>query len=177
MAFSPYDYPDAFTRVFVGTTWSPGTVKLSGHDRQLNWDVQKPKGMEGASSKLNGNDLGEFQMTFYLADNDELTEFDSFADLLRSTVNGPQPKALPIYHPDLERNGYTDIVLDNMGGRVWDDRGGCTIIVKVREHKPPKPKKPVVASSKPAGGVNAKPDPNAKRKQELDALIAQAKQP
>lgn len=187
--YSPHIFPALYSSIILGTRRSPGVVTLSGHDRNQNWDVQAAKGQDGETSQLNGRKLGEFQASFYLvADHDEegtndFVEWDSFRALIESTTSGPAPVALPIYHPDLCSNGFTDVVNAGIGGMVWDDRGGATVLVKFREHRPPKPKPPAKAKAKASGGTSkpgtppAKPDPNADAKRELQGLVDEAKKP
>lgn len=183
----PHRFPELFECIILGTDRSPGVVKLSGHDRDEKWDSQKGSGQEGSTDKLNGADPGEFTATFYLAaDSDgddghnDFTRWDMFQDTIESTVRGPTPKALPVYHPDLARNGFTHVVKKSIGGFVWDDRGGATVVVVFKEYRPPKPKP--AAKAKPTTSANtpakpAKPDPNAKAKAKLAELTQKAKKP
>lgn len=189
----PYLTDDEHSVIVLGTMRSPGVVTLSGHDRPKDWDVQKAKGTTGASSNLNGDPIGQFQASFYLADDGadpgQPTDFDLWEDFQRvieSMTNGQTPAALPIYHPDLARNHITEVSNAGIMGMVHDGRGGATVVVKFIEYKPPKPKKSKKASAKPgskaAQGNNTPfgpppPDPNAEAKAELASLLAEAKKP
>lgn len=176
----PHDYiePEYYVRLLLADKWSPGTVKLSGHDREQDWDIQRAKGTTGASSKLNGLPVGGFQATFYLADEAELLEWYAFQRLIETTTNGPEPFALPIFHPDLAINGYTDVSNGGIGGVLRDERGGYTVQVKFIEYRPPKPKPAAKATPKGKGkGQDDAPDPNAEAKRELAALVEEAKKP
>lgn len=185
----PYDNDEAYTVIVLGDQISPGLATVSGHDRFEDWDVKQAKGATGASSSLKGRPVGQFQVSFYLADDridGEETEFDRwevFQDLVESMTEGATPIALPIYHPDLARNGFTEVASGGVGAPIHDGRGGVTIIVKFIEYRPPKPKKVKRAKAKASSGrrvgvttVHA-PDPNAAAKAELDALVEQASQP
>ncbi len=188
----PFWFDEEFSKIILGTAFSPGVVTLSGHDRNQNWDIKAAKGQTGASTTLNGAPIGQFQASFYLAadslDDDGLDDFDRWDDfqrLIESTTAGPKPIALPIYHPDLARNNFTEVVNGGIGGMIHDGRGGATVQVKFLEYKPAKPKAAAKASAKPGGkaaiGSNGagqqKPDPNAAAKRELAALVAEAKKP
>lgn len=183
----PYNYPDIYDSILLGQTRSPGVVTLSGHDRNENWDIQKAKGQVGATSQLNGADLGEFQASFYLAadsndddGNNDFTRWESFQNLIDSTTNGPKPVALPIYHPDLARNRYTEVVKRSVSGFAWDERGGATVVVKFGEHRPPKPKAAAKSTVKPntnCTGTRQKEDPNQARKDAVAALREEAAKP
>lgn len=191
-AIHPYFFPELFESIWLGNMKSPGVVTLSGHDRNENWDVQEAKGTEGASSVLGGRPLGEFQASFYLAGDEDDAEdvgsndfdrWELFKQVVDSTVAGPAPMALPVFHPDLARNGFTEVVSAGVGGLIWDERGGATVLVKFREHKPPKPKPAKKSGSRGTGAspgaakVPEKPDPNAAAKRELAGLVEEAKRP
>jgi hypothetical protein len=192
----PYNYPDLYRAIVIGDFGaSPGVVTLSGHDREEQWDVQAAKGQTGATSTHGGKPIGQFQASFYFAgdEDDPQTGSNDFVDLedfrtyLASLVAGSQAKAVPIYHPDLARNGFTEVSVASIGGIVWDDRGGATMLVKFIESRPAKPAavKPAVSkggSASKAGdpsttGKPTKPDPNAAAKKELSDLVDEAKKP
>jgi hypothetical protein len=174
----PHDY------IVLGSSQSPGVVTLSGHNRDKAWDIQAAKGQQGASSTLNGDPIGAFQAEFYLADQEEFDAWEDFQRLIESTTNGPKPVALPIYHPDLARNRYTEVVNGGVGGVLHDGRGGRIVQVKFNEHRPPKPKPAAKATAKPAQnyantneGSRSPPDPNAEAKRELAGLLDEARKP
>lgn len=177
---TPNEFPDLFSSITLGTARSPGTVTLSGHDRDPKWDVAEAKGQTGASSALVGDSVGQFQASFFLASAADQIAWPAFQRVLESTINGGEPKALPIYHPDLAANHFTEVCASSIGGVVRDERGGATVLVKFIEYRPPKPKPAKTAGS--SGGGNAPPaasagddyDPNAERKRELDALLEEA---
>ncbi len=200
----PSEQDGELSTIVLGTTRSPGSCTISGHDRVKAWDVQAAKGQTGASSNLDGDPVGQFQVSFYLADDggngDGPTDFDrwdEFQRLIESMTNGPTPFALPIYHPDLARNRFTEVSNASVGGMIHDGRGGATVIVKFIEYKPPKKKKTSTAVAKPAGKVARggsrggspaawaalgasppeKPDPNADAKRELAGLVEEARKP
>src|SRR5689334_20135875 len=124
---TPYEQGEDLDFIVLGLTPSPGLVTLSGHDRVKNWDIQNAKGTTGASSQLNGDPIGQFTATFYLASygpNGALTnDFENWEDfqrLLESLVSGPKPTAVPIYHPDLARNKFTEVSVASIGGMAHD---------------------------------------------------------
>ena len=183
---NPFIYDEEYSAILLGTARSPGTVTLSGHDRAQNWDVKAAKGQTGASSDLGGAPVGTFKASFYLAsdnlDDGELDDFDrwdTFQFLLEAMLNQPSPTALPIYHPDLARNHFTEVAVKSIGGMVHDGKGGATVVVEFIEYKPPKPKPASKAKAKAGASTAkaAKPDPNAKAKATLAGLLAEARKP
>ncbi len=193
MTARPFENAEALFAIVLGTTRSPGKVTITGHDRPKNWQNEKAKGTTGSSSTLNGDDITPFQCSFYLAgdgtgtDFEQSNDFDNwekFQKLIESTTNGTKPIALPIFHPALARQRITEVVNAGVGGMTYDDMGGCTVVVKFQEYKPPKPKKPAKPTAgKTRGGSRGgnssilAEDPNAAAKRQLAALVEEAKRP
>lgn len=179
---NPHDDPDDYRCIVLGTMVSPGIVTLSGHDRIPKWDNKEAKGQEGASCTLSGLPIGTFAASFFLCRDDyeginDFDAWDEFQKLIESTTNGPVPKALQIYHPDLARNAFTEVVNAGIGGMIHDKSGGATVIVKFQEYRPPRPKriaKAVSIPGPPPGIGIPKVDPNAVAKAELAALLLKA---
>lgn len=189
-AMDPYWFDEEYSVILLGPHTSPGSVTLSGHDREKNWDVQAAKGAAGASTNLGGDPVGKFAAEFYLANEKDpetnLSDIDRWEDFQRyceSLVNGPKPVAAPVYHPDLARNRFTEVTIAKIYGLRHDGRGGMIAKIDFLEYKPPKP----APAKKSAAGTGAnvrqgattvsKPDPNALRKAELAALLDQARRP
>lgn len=189
-AATPQTCPDVYRAILLGTQWSPGVVVLSNHDRKKEWDVQSAKGSTGASSKRNGDPVGTFTATFTLAGDEDdedgqndYVRWEAFQLLLESIVDGDTSSTLPIYHPDLALQHFTEVSVARIGGRTWDATGMATHAVDFIEYRPPKAKPVAKATPKAAGatsptkGVPAKPDPNAQRKREVAALLDEARKP
>lgn len=173
---NPIDDPDLYDQILLGTTWSPGVVTLSGHDRKVDWDIKVAPGQKGATMTRKAEQPVEFSASFYLVRDvglglDEFAEWDEFAKLIDSTVAAKVPKALVIYHPDLARNGISKVVKGTIGGMTHDGKGGATVVVKFQEYRPPQKATGSPKTSPP------KKDPNADVKAKLDALVAEYKKP
>lgn len=172
---NPIDNEALYDKIILAGSISPGKVVLSGHDRNIDWDVQNANGAQGARTRLKGGAPAEFTATFFLmvdptSDEDEYTQWDAFQTLIDSTILGKTPTALEIYHPDLARNGIKSVVKKTVGGMVHDGKGGSSVAVKFLEYFPPKP-----VGGSPSGSKN-KNDPNADLKKELDGLTTQYQQ-
>lgn len=164
----PINDPDLYDSIELGGIRSPGTVTLSGHDREIDWDVKVGPGTTGGTTTLKAEKLITFTATFKLTDADDIAAWPAFRDLINSTVQGSKAKALDVYHPDLAVNGIKSVVKAAIGGVVHDGKGGQTISVKLIEYRPPKP-----AKVTPLAAPNKGADPNAAAKAELAALTAQ----
>lgn len=182
----PYLHDELFTFMTLGALKSP-PCKLSGHDREMAWDIKAAKGQVGASTTKNGDPIGKFEAIYFLTDQEDFDLWEDFQRLLESMINGPKPQALPVYHPDLARNHFTEVTVALIGGMVHDGKGGASVKVRFIEYKPPKPKPAAKPAAKPGGagrpggagaaGPAARPDPNAAAKRELSELLATARRP
>jgi hypothetical protein len=191
---NPYDDPDLYAGMIVGDMLSPGDVVFTGHDLVYAWEKEKTPDGTGEHLVLKGRAPQEFTATFSLFvdsdDGDGVNDFvrwDWFTDLLRTSVEGPDPQALPVYYPDLVANQITSIVLVSIGGRQWLSSGAAVHTVKLRTYDPEQEKEasaakasPKVATATPAntpGAPPPKPDPNAAAKEELNTLLDEAGAP
>jgi hypothetical protein len=176
------EHPELYNVIELGGVKSPGIVTLSGHDRNEKWDVKGADGVGGASTTYKGEEIAQFQASFYLVYDpvlalNEFAAWESFAALIRSSLPpSGKPKALAIYHPDLAANDIKSVCKASIGGMSHDGKGGATVVVKLLEFRPPKKKKSS-GSPVPAKTAPTKPDPNADLKAEIDALLKQAQAP
>lgn len=166
-----FDNEPLYNSIVLNGKVSPGVVKLSGHDRKSEWDIHGGPFLQGAWMVLKWTPPIEFTCSFYLVKDpglgvDDFAAWDAFVPVIKATVQGRTPKAVPIYHPDLAANEITSVVKATIGGMTYDEHGGGLISVKFQEYKPPKIQgglpKPTPAN-----------DPNASLKAEIQALTLQ----
>lgn len=169
MTMNPIEFEELYNSILLAGVRSPGSVKLSGHDRVIGWDEKKGSGQDGASVTRSSSGLAKVKCEFYLATLEEFAAWPSFDGLIRSSISGSAPKALDVYHPDLAVHGIVSVVLSSFGGVVHDGKGGQTITVEFLEYRPPKAK-----GGSPSGSKAKKQpdpnDPNAAALAELDRL-------
>ena len=171
---NPLDHESAYDAIILSGKRSPGRVTLSGHDRNLDWDVKKVKGQKGASTTYNGDDPSEFTASFYLLRDDaegidDLEAWPEFLGVIRSAIASPTVKALDIYHPDLVANHITSVVPKKIGGTVHDGKGGQTIAITFLEYRAPKP------AGGALRGTKKKPDPDQALLDEIAGLTQKYK--
>jgi hypothetical protein len=164
---NPLDNEELYNTIELDGVESPGVVKLSGHDREIDWDVKIGAGTTGGTTTMKAQKLADFTASFFLADLDDFNDWPAFQTALESSVKG-KGKGLDVYHPDLARNGIKSVVLKKIGGVIHDGKGGQTIAVQLLEYRPPQP-----AKVTPAGSAKKGPDPDAAAKAELAALTSQ----
>lgn len=143
---APSENRAAWEKLVLAGVPSPGTVAITGQKRVIGWDVQAASGQTGATTKRKGEPIGEFDATFFLTDEaaeggSDFENWDRFESLILSSVEGTDPKALEIIHPDLNRLGFTAVVLGELGELKNDGKGGATITVHFLEYRPPAPKR------------------------------------
>jgi len=152
----PSANPDGWNKIVFAGVASPGTCTISGATKAIGWDIKNASGQTGAASSRKGEPIGKFTATFHLVDDpdqgSDFDEWDAFEELLWSSVDGEEPVALEVVHPDLQRLKWTAAVLASMGEMKLDGKGGATIKIGFIEHRPPKPKTTGSASKTKAGG-------------------------
>lgn len=166
---NPVDNDDLYTSVVLGGVTSPGTVKISGHDREAKWDVKDGTGQTGATTTLKSRPPAVITCTFYLADQEDFDAWPAFQAACEETISGATPKAKDVYHPDLASQKITSVCLAKLGGAVHDGKGGQTRTVVFQEYLPARK-----GGGTPSGSV-AKPkaDPNQAALDELSKLTKQ----
>jgi hypothetical protein len=176
------DSPEIYQYITLGGVRSPWLKSLSGHDRKYGWDTEAAKGQSGASNKYNGVELGEVTAEFYMVDSAGRDQWQAFRAVCKSAV-GDAATALPVYHPDLADNDFTEVSVKTIGGLAWDATGGCSVKVVFTEYRPKKEVASATATAKGKGeggsssGSSSGEDPNAARKSELAALQEEASAP
>jgi hypothetical protein len=164
---NPIDHEEAYDAVILGGKRSPGVVTITGHNHKVGWDIKTAKGQAGASMSRKSEEPVPFTCTFFLADREDRDAWPAFLGLINSTISGPEPKALDIYHPDLVEQGITSVVKAETQGTKHDGKGGQIKVVQLIQYRPPK------KSGGSPKGSKAKPknDPNAAAKAELERLL------
>lgn len=179
MGVNAVDHPDLFDTIVLAGKRSPGVATLSGHDRNVEWDVKDGPGLTGATMSPKKIPPVAFQVSFYLVKDDaegddQFAAWDAFKAVIESSLSGSTPKALDIYHPDLaaQTPPITSVCKASVGGPTYDGLGGKTVVVKFQEYRPAKK----VSAASPTGS-KAKPkpkdDPDAAALAELAKLTTQ----
>lgn len=160
----PFNQAEQYNYIVFGGVKSPLIQGIKGHDYELDWEISKPKGSSGHVMKLHGRKVSPYVVTHLLADAEDFTAWEKYERVLKSTVSGTVPTALPIFHPDLSRNSITESSLSKISG-FEHAQGGVRVSVTLFRYEPSKPK-PVEAM---IGGVEfgeatIENDPNAARR-------------
>lgn len=172
---NPLDNEDLYDVLDLAGTKSPGQCTISQAAREENWDVKEAKGKSGAKTERQGRKVARFTTTFKLTDREDYEAWPPFLALIKSTVDGPKPKALDVYHPNLAELDITSGSLAKLNNAQHDGKGGCSYAVDWIQYAPAKK-----AGGSPDGSTawtkgNKKADPNAAAEAELKKLLDQAK--
>jgi len=177
---NPVDNEELFNHIRLGpkALVSPGQVTLSFHDRTQKYDIKSADAVGGARSSWKGEELAQFQTSFYIIKDptqgtNEFDEWDLYAAMIRASLpKNAQPKALDIYHPDLVRNDIRKVSQALIGGMVHDGKGGASVVVKWLEFREPKRLQSTTLTA-----AQPKPDPNADLKAQVALRRAEAQRP
>lgn len=180
---NPFTHPELYQAMILGGKRSPGVVTFSGHDRDIGWDIKKGPGQKGATTTRTSEDPVEFEASFYLVTDparevDDVAAWPEFLDIVKSTIAGPEPKALDAYHPDLAEVDIKSVVLKKILGVTRDGHGGETRKIRFLEYRPAKAQggsgTPNGSRTKPTKATQ-KDDPNAAALAELAKLTEEYK--
>jgi len=164
---------------------SPGRCKFNFPKRELGWDVQVPKGSTGGNTVLNNTKPMQFEVEIYVWDGDDefgapvdhFARWDAWKAVLDKPIKPTDPKALDIFHPQLEglKPPVRSVVVQSYCEPQPDGKGGGTAKITLLEFRPIVPKK----AKTPKGSdswfstdelAGKKSDPNADLKAEVKKL-------
>lgn len=138
---NPIDTPELYDVITLAGRPSPGRARLNIAKRDYGWDEQKAKGNDGAETVKNGASLVKFTVELFLwrdAKRDCFAEWESWKAVLDTPVDPKSPKALDIYHPELDELGVRSAVVKARGPAHPDGAGGCTVSIDFLEYAPAK---------------------------------------
>jgi hypothetical protein len=187
-AVNPTDDYELFDSFFLAGAPSPGVCRFNFPKAVTGWENQAGKGEDGGESVLNGRKLSDFSVTITLWVGDyEVSHFDlweAWKPILLTPVAVGAPRALDIYHPQLEGLGISSVIV-----KSWTEPqpNGDTSTVQIDfgQYAPSKRRSgsgkmngsasgktsaPGQAPTTPGAPV-APPDPNKALKDELDRRL------
>lgn len=189
---NPVDTPELYDVLYLAGLESPGLCRLNVPEIDEGWEKQEAKGSAGGETVCNGRKLAEFDCELYLwretwnsGGYDWFAAWEAWKPILLTPIAKNAPKALDIYHPQLEGLGIGSVVVQSWTEPQPDGTGGATVRIKFLQYAPPKPK----PSGKPkgsagaggggpgGGGAEEKPDPNQDIKDEIAAKTEELNAP
>lgn len=167
------------TVVVGGVAWE-GYAKVSGFERENDFDVKQAPGAEGATSTYRGNKLAEGKIVLYIWTEDHWANLPAFLGQFKYDPTAKSGQAVDIWHPsfDLMSPPMRGMVVKKIGmpERVKDGDSLYTVTIECLEYRPPKKKN---ATSTPKGSKdskdkNANPSADDKYDAKIGELMKQA---
>lgn len=183
---NPHDNPDAYDYLTLASRKSPGTIVPGSLNpkREEAWDEQKAEGSDGGPLVHKGAPPIKFSVSFQIWKDpskniDHFKGWSDWVDILKTSRDEQDQKAIEIYHPLLEAIKCSAVVVTGWTAPIPGGRGGISIAtVDFKEWSSGKKTntgKPGGTKSKSGTGTTGKqkdekPDPNADKKRQLKAL-------
>ncbi len=136
MSANPLLNPEAWDALIIGGEYTPGVAKVES-SRVHKWDEKKGKGAAGSTLTYAGHDLAEGTITIRMWEAEQYDEWESKATAW--LPDPKKPKALDVYHPQLEILKIRSIVILTLGGVEISSDGEMRAVLKFKEYQPPKP--------------------------------------
>lgn len=155
-AANPYDNPELYDVIVLGGQQSPGVCKLNAPTRDHGWEKSEPAGSDGGEVVNKGKKLMEFDVVLTLWKEpggvDHFDRWETWKQILKTPVAKNAPKALDIYHPQLDGLDIKSVVAKSWNEPQPIGGGKSTVTIKFLEYSPAK-KKPA-GSGKPKAAAN-----------------------
>lgn len=142
--------------IWLGGVKSPGKCTIpSSFMSPRNWTKQPGFGTDGMYCIFTGAGLANFEIGFYLWEDDHKEAWDAFArkSLAKPKRGTRTPPALAISHPVLEMEPFviTSVVVEDVSNFEVDEEGGWSCRVKFLQWRAPVPllARPTRTISKP----------------------------
>lgn len=187
---TPHDNPELFDTHTLNGVRSPGTVTFSGLENRAKVDVKDGDGQDDGFVTHKGRKIRKFKATYHLvrdhvADVDQFAEWDAFLPILKAAQEGDE--AAEFFHPDTAELEIGAVTVEAIGGKKRDAKGGATVVVDYIDYRPARAKpvtSPSGARTSPSRGTydssgtsGPSVDPNEQARNNLDALLEEARRP
>lgn len=179
--------------IIAGRRW-PGIARVEGCERGYEWQVNKGKGTDGATTAYQGGTLAKPKITFelwigYYQDSwcDFFAEWEAYKTVFemsftgsgaKNASGGKDPVALKLEHPQATHNKIMACVVEKIGDIKLTGPCRGTVTVELLEYRKPTPKvggtpKQSTTSKGTAPGTPERPISAAEQKaRQLDAESA-----
>ena len=176
-AVSPWAQPQAWDTIVIGGLSWYGKFEIKNAARKYRWNIASGWGFLGAYEIFQAQEPAKWSITFYLWADEQYSTYLALLDKLRyspthlppNNGNGSSVNALNMVHPQLQNNGITAAIVENIGDlEKQSDDLLFAFTVDFIEFVPQKPFPPQVPDT--AADAN---DPSVTP--EVRALLNQAK--
>lgn len=145
MTFSPLTDPIDY--ITLAGQRSPGVAEVQGADSTRELQERRGYGLGGAYTVYKGIKIIKPKVVIKLVTEEDWTAWHDFKPLLDRPPTGRRARALDIWHPILEDQGVTSVLVESVGQPVkTHESGEWSITISFAEYR-----RPVRALSAPAG--------------------------
>ena len=135
MSFEPLTTP--IDHILLSGERSPGIASVTGADSERELQERRGYGLGGAFVVYKGIKLIEPKVTLKLVTVDDWNDWHEWRPVLSRPPTGRRPQALDIWHPILEDQGVTSVLVKKVGQPVPSDDGSWTITIDFKEYRRP----------------------------------------
>lgn len=160
----PVDYID------LGGQRSPGLAEVVGASSPRKWDERRGYGLSGAIVVFRGIGLARFSVKLRFYTPEDWAGWYAWKPVVDRPPLGTRPRALDIWHPLLEAQQITKVVVEDVGQPEQTDDGEWTVEIKFIEYRRPK-----IALAKPEGSQATPADPMEAEILRLNELVLDLK--
>jgi hypothetical protein len=139
---------------------------ISSGNAPKKWDEQKAKDTSGDTIVFGGEGLGVFAVRFYAERSEHFATWAQFRPLIAKPVDGSNPTARAVTHPQLNEIGITACVVEDETIWLNSGKGQFYKDVKFKKWKPPTP-----AGGKPKSAAGGSAFEQAPKEDEYDKVI------
>lgn len=145
MSYEPLKDPTDY--ILLAGQRSPGIAEVQGADSARELQERKGYGLGGAHVVYKGIKLIHPKVVIRLSTDEDWTAWHEWKPLLERAPTGRRARAMDIWHPILEDQGVTSVLVENVSQPVkTNDSGEWSITIAFCEYRKPAP-----ALSSPSG--------------------------
>lgn len=144
MSFAPLDTPVDY--ILLAGERSPGLADVTGADSVRELQERRGYGLGGATVVYRGIKLISPKVTLRLFLPEHWEAWHEWKRLVERAPTGTRARAMDIWHPILEDQGVTSVLVESVGQPVQTNDSEWSITIGFKEYRPP-----VRALSTPGG--------------------------
>lgn len=165
MTWNPIEEPTDY--VILGGERSPGIAEIRNASSPRRLRRMNGYGLSGATVRFAGVGLSEPILVLRLYTEEDWNGWDSFRSIVARPPLGERARPLDIWHPILEMQGVSAVLVEDVGQPMQTDHGEWTIEIKLVEFR-----RPEFTLSTP-GGAQDQPTDTIERMIDEDVALVQ----
>lgn len=135
MTFDPLNSP--VDHILLANRESPGLAVVTAANSPRSYDERRGYGLSGSRVVFTGVGLAKPVVTLSLYSDQDISDWHSWKSVVQRPPRGDRPRALDIWHPILEDQGISAVVVSDVGQPMQTDDGVWTVQIKFIEYREP----------------------------------------